>query len=382
MRSLRGTADSLRRYVDRFLCLFDVPDTAAKSWLMLATIMFVILVTVISGMFLRRGFAGASANDLWTDERNGIATRGASYPDLITGKMASQVSRAPLDYIALKFFDQIGGCSLLSNGMPPNIYYRLNSIFYIWLSGLFIMLFIFFRIRRDTRNYLVLLAQMILLAAALYHYYFWHENFRYWIQMRPYALWCALWFMILSLFLIDGRLKIWPFSVLFALLAATANAAIYQLFSFALAFVIVQFIQREKIPGTMRTVLKVFAIPAMISLYYILVDYSTIYVWRSSSAEYFKEFFHFWLTKEMIPILSILGIFSTAAFRKLRHITTVFLAMLILYLISPVINYIVLLRGVFFSSRHYIYYDLIYAVFCAALAVALPVFIEKIREQS
>jgi len=369
------------RYADRFLRFFDVPDTVTTGWSRLVTISFIILVTAISGMFLQRAFAGASANDLWLDERNGIATRGASYVDLITGNMASQVSKAPLDYIIQKFFDQIGGLRSLSAGISPNIYYRLNSIFYIWLSGLFIMLFIFSRIRRDTRNYLVLFVQVILLASALYHYYFWHENFRYWIQMRPYALWCSLWFMILSLFLVEGRLKVRPFSVLSALLAATANAAVYQLLSFAAAFMVIQLIQKEDFFQVARTVLKIFALPMAISLYYILVDSSTVYVWRVDFDRYLKEFFHFWTTKEMIPILSILGVFSTLGFKTLRHITVVFLAMLILYFVSPVINYVVLLRGVFFSSRHYLYYDLIYPVFLTAMAVAMPVFVQKIREQ-
>src|SRR3989338_2699868 len=369
------------RYADRFLRFFDVPDTVTTGWSRLVTISFIILVTAISGMFLQRAFAGASANDLWLDERNGIATRGASYVDLIKGNMASQVSKAPLDYIIQKFFDQIGGLRSLSAGISPNIYYRLNSIFYIWLSGLFIMLFIFSRIRRDTRNYLVLFVQVILLASALYHYYFWHENFRYWIQMRPYALWCSLWFMILSLFLVEGRLKVRPFSVLSALLAATANAAVYQLLSFSSSFMVIQLIQKEDFFQVARTVLKIFALPMAISLYYILVDSSTVYVWRVDFDRYLKEFFHFWTTKEMIPILSILGVFSTLGFKTLRHITVVFLAMLILYFVSPVINYVVLLRGVFFSSRHYLYYDLIYPVFLTAMAVAMPVFVQKIREQ-
>lgn len=382
MKPLKEIVRPWLRYTDRFLCFFDVPDTVATGWLRLATVLFIILVTVISGMFLQRALAGASANDLWLDERNGIATRGASYTDLITGNMASQVSRAPLDYIAQKLFDQAGGLHLLAAGVPANIYYRLNSISYIWVSGLFIMLFIFFRIRRAARNYLVLFAQIFLLATALYHYYFWHENFRYWIQMRPYALWCALWFMVLSLFLVEGRFRAWPFSVLLALLAATANAAIYQLFSFAIAYLAVQWLQKQNMAMVARTLLKVFAVPVAISLYYILVDYSTIYVWRPDSNEYLKEFFQFWRTKEMIPVLSAAGIIATVGFKELRHITVVFGAMLILYLISPVINYMVLKRGVFFSSRHYIYYDLIYAVFCAALAVALPVFVGKIRKQS
>ena len=381
MKPLKETMYPWLRYADRFLRFFDVPDTVTTGWSRLVTISFIILVTAISGMFLQRAFAGASANDLWLDERNGIATRGASYVDLITGNMASQVSKAPLDYIIQKFFDQIGGLRSLSAGISPNIYYRLNSIFYIWLSGLFIMLFIFSRIRRDTRNYLVLFVQVILLASALYHYYFWHENFRYWIQMRPYALWCSLWFMILSLFLVEGRLKVRPFSVLSALLAATANAAVYQLLSFAAAFMVIQLIQKEDFFQVARTVLKIFALPMAISLYYILVDSSTVYVWRVDFDRYLKEFFHFWTTKEMIPILSILGVFSTLGFKTLRHITVVFLAMLILYFVSPVINYVVLLRGVFFSSRHYLYYDLIYPVFLTAMAVAMPVFVQKIREQ-
>lgn len=369
----------LWRYVDRFFRPFDVPNIASKNWLLVATIMFVILIAVISGMFLQRAFAGASAHDFWTDERNGMSTRAASYSDLITGNLASQASRAPLDYIVEKLFDEVGG-RLLSAGMPPNIYYRLNSIFYIWLSGLFIMLLIFFRIRRDARNYLVLLVQIIFLASALYHYYFWHENFRYWIQMRPYALWCALWFMILTLFFVDGRLKVWPFTVLFTLLAATATAAIYQLFSFGLAFAIVQLIRKEKCRDIMLTGLKVFLIPMIVSLYYILIDRSTIYGWTADADQYIKEFFHFWLTKEMIPILSVLGILITVWIKELRNHTIVFLAIFILYLISPLINYAVVSRGIFFSSRHYLYYDLIYAVFLSSMAMVMPVYLEKIRK--
>lgn len=379
MRSLRGTVDSLRRYVDRFFCLFDVPDTATKNWLLLATIVFVILVTWLSAMFLQRAIIGARDTSFWTDERNGMSARGASYSDLIAGNLASQASRAPLDYIAQKLFDEVGE-RLLSAGIPADIYYRLNSIFYIWSSGLFIMLFIFFRIRRDARNYLVLLAQMVFLASALYHYYFWHENFRYWIQMRPYALWCALWFMILTLFFVDGRLKVWPFTVLFTLLAATANAAIYQLFSFGLAFTVVQLIQRERVWDTMRTALKIFLIPLMVSLYYIFTDYSTVYAWSADADAYIKEFFHFWLTKEMIPILSVLGILITAWIKEFRNHTIVFLSVLILYLISPLINYAVVSRGIFFSSRHYLYYDLIYTVFLSSMAMVMPVYLEKIRK--
>ena len=379
MKSLQGIIQPWPRYVDRFFRLFDVPDTVSKDWLKLAMILFVMLVMGISGMFLQRAIAQAGNNNLWTDESNGMSARTASYYQLITGDLASQASRAPLDYIAQKFFDQTAG-RLLFARIPPNIYYRLNSIFYIWSSGLLIMLFIFFRIRRDARNYLVLLAQIIFLAAALYHYYFWHENFRYWIQMRPYALWCTLWFMILALFFVDGRLRVWPFSILFILLAATMTAAIYQLFSFGLAFAVIQFVQKEKIRDIMQIVLKFFFIPLAVSLYYILIDCSTIYGWSANAHEYFKEFFHFWLTKEMIPLLSVLGILITVWIKELRNHTVVFLAALILYLISPLINYAVVSRGIFFSSRHYIYYDLIYSVFLMSMAMVMPVYLEKIRK--
>src|SRR3989344_9164697 len=118
------------RYADRFLRFFDVPDTVTTGWSRLVTISFIILVTAISGMFLQRAFAGASANDLWLDERNGIATRGASYVDLITGNMASQVSKAPLDYIIQKFFDQIGGARSLPSAISPTFFFIFKSLFF------------------------------------------------------------------------------------------------------------------------------------------------------------------------------------------------------------------------------------------------------------
>lgn len=364
-----------------FLQRFDFDQKKSKTIFKILVIAFVVASAWLSLKFITTAVDRAHSHDLWLDERNGQSARTAGYIQLIKGDLGSQCSRSPLEYLAQKIFDQAGGLSLRTMGLEDNIYYRLHSIFYNWISGLLVVLIAFFKIKKGVNNYFVFGLQILLLLGALWLYYFWRFNFPFSIQMRPYALWNSLWLMILCLFLVEGRLKGWPFTVLFFLLAATMNVAIWQLFSFTAAFMIVRLAQKESFLQSAKIILKILLIPTAVSLYYILIDSAT-YSWYEDFDQYLKEFFHFWTTKEMIPILSTLGILLTVWYKELQNHTIIFLTMLILYLISPLINYIILSRGIFFSSRHYIYYDLIYPVFLVSMAIITPSLWERIRQYS
>jgi len=364
----------------KLFSFFDIRPTGGKWILKITKLLCILIFLGISSYFAVQTVTQANKNDLWSDERNGLAGRQvSSYSDLIRGDMGSQISKAPLDYIALKLFDEVG-VPLISERVSPNLYYRLNSIFYNWFSGLLIIFLAFFHIKGDTKNYLVFGVQMLFLGAALYFYYFWPSNFRYSLEMRPYALWNSLWFMILALFLIYKHFR-WPIIILLILLAATANVAVFQIGSLAGGFLIIKLLQKERFQDVSIKILKVFSIPLAVSLYYIWIGNLQVYGWHGDYEKYMKEFFHFWLTKEMIPILSVLGILMTAPFKKLHDHTIVFSSILILYLISPLINYLVLNKRVFFSSRHYLYYDLIYPIFFINIALVMPIYWERIKQR-
>lgn len=363
-------------YLVKLVRLFEVRNQ--KLALDVGRIVFIILASGISLFFFMKAVNGAKHKELWMDEINGLSSRSASYHDILVAGLASQVSKHPLDYVGQRLFDIVGK-PLLSERMPKNVYFRLNSIIYNWFSGLLIIFVVYFRMKKDPSNYLVFLGQILCLLFALLIYYFWPYNFYHTIQMRPYALWNSLWLTVLGLFFVTKRFS-WPLIVLLSLLAATAGAAFFQLCCLAVGFLVIRQIRKNDLKDTMVILVKAFSVPLMVSLYYILIDAGQRYVWYSDFDKYLKEFFQFWLDKEMVPILSAVGLLFTIQWEELRDYAVVFLTMLFLYLVSPFINYLVLVKGVFFSSRHYLYYDLIYPLFFINMALILPFYWNRIQE--
>lgn len=346
------------------------------------SVTFIVTILTIALLFTATAFNRARQKDFWTDEIHGLKeTVGQAYSSLLLYGANVQGSPAPLDYIALRFLDKMSK-PLNYLGLPYNIYYRLNSILFILLSGIVVMFYLFLRIRSEAKNYLLFGIQLILLIAAISKYYYFQKNiFPYSVEARPYALWTSLWFTIMALFLYQKRFTL-PLIFLLILLAATATASIYQLFCFAVSFVIVDLLNQKKPLGTIKTVFKIFGIPIFVALYYTFIIRNVYFSFVESSnlEKYLQEFFAFWKNKEWVPILSFLGIIMTMRFKELQSHTVIFLTMFLLYLISPLINYITLSRGFFFSSRQYLYYELIYSIFLIHLALTIPYYLKKIKK--
>jgi len=340
------------------------------------THLFIFLILSISAVFVTRAFDAAAKKDFWTDEEMtlNISVREHGWKDILVGNIYNQGSAAPLDYLVIKGLDRLR-VPLKSLGLPFNVYYRLPSIFYSFASGLIAVWMVFFRINEINRDrpqnrVRPYLFQVILLCAALGLYYFMPQNFHFSIETRPYALWNALWFIAMAYVLTASSWR-WPLTLCLSFLALTATASVFQLFCLGVSFVGVSLI---KINGDrpclgvsphLFQALWIFTLPTLICLYYILTKTQT---WGYPDKErYIAEFYYFWTHSQRIGLLAGLGIIISFFMEKHRGAIIVFLTILLLYCISPLINYVTVSKGVYFTPRQYRYYALVYPLFLMAL---------------
>lgn len=343
-------------------------------------IVFLLIILAIAILFLSRAFNGAQKKVFWMDETFALDTTIKHHNTmdlLIMGAYEGQGSPAPLDYIVVKFLDNIEE-SVNSFGLHYNIYYRLNSIVSSLMFGIVAVLLPFQFMKKSSSNYLIFILQNIFLIFAFLLFLFWPFNFQYSIEVRPYALWNSLWLVVLVSFIYYKEMKV-LFRVFLVLLAATATASVFQMSCFIGAYLFCKMLEREDAEKVVAEVAKTFVLPLIVGFYYIWRK-TSVFDYSADHDLYIKQFYNFWTTKEMIPILMILGIIITVKFKEMRNITIIFVTMLFLYLVSPLINYIVLANKFFFSSRQYIYYDLIYPLFFIGLAVSLPQYYSFVKK--
>jgi hypothetical protein len=334
-------------------------------------IVFLLVVLIISAFFINKAFKAAKEKSFWADEQTGlnINIKNQNVIDLVIMGARGQGSLAPLNYILVKWFYNIREF-VSSFGLHYNVYYRLNSIFCTLIFGVAAILLTLKFLHNSSSNLLIFIFQNIFLLLSFIFYLFWPFSFHYSIEMRPYALWNSLWFMTLVSFFYYQYMR-WVVRVLLVLLAATATASVFQVGCFMGAYLFCVLLRKEVFKKVVAEVLKTFTIPLIVAFYYILRsqganDYS------SQHDLYVDQFFKFWFSKELIPILTVAGILITVKFKEGRNNTIIFVTMLFLYLLSPVLNYFVLEAKFFFSSRQYLYYDLIYPLFFINFAILLP----------
>src|SRR5262249_49136185 len=114
-------------------------------------------------------------------------------------------------------------------------------------------------------------------------------------------------FLIMLMYLIEQDFTCTIFILLIAL-AMTATASIYQLFSLALTFCIVQLCLKEKPKPISVKVLRIFFIPVVISLYYIFIRHLSF--GYGQQEKNIQGFFEWWSAKTLVPILSVIGLLS------------------------------------------------------------------------
>jgi len=329
----------------------------------------IIIILGIAVVFVARAIENSRVKDFWGDESFGLSTAvGMTYNQLLSSGVKGQGSPAPLDYLFLKFLDSVYKPFFVN--IPYNVYFRINSIFWDLTGGLliaFLSLRVFYR-RKDNKGIFVL--QSALACLALLIFYFTEDNMHYAVETRPYALWNSLWYVMLGLVMLRG---VWVWSLLTGiLLALTSLGALVQISAMALSQFIFRVIDREWLLDTWIKMMLIFLLPLLIAVYYALhigqffciktMDVYTMYT---------TEFLLFWISQWTIPVLSVAGVLLTAWNRQWRGCTVVFLTMLLLYCISPAINSRVMLNGFFFAPRQYLYYDLVFPLFCLMLALVL-----------
>jgi|GEM_PF-6579445 len=337
-------------------------------------IFFLMVFIAIALWFFHKEINAASQKVFWLDEEFvlGRISQDLPIPMILHGEWG-QMSPAPLDYIALhgveQFKEHIG-----TLGLPDTVFYRLYTIFFNFISGLLIVTALSIHIKNRSLNGLFYFFQMSLLTLGLIFYYFHPMNLHYSIETRPYALWNSLYFSLLCLWMFYPNYKRLLLILMIAL-AATMTSSIFQLLSLALSFSIVLLCYQENILHVLIKALKLFLLPLCIVAYYI---YSHIHEqWNWDKERSVTLFVHYWIEHPMVPILCIIAIFKT--FRRKEYLghTIAFSGFLKLYILAPVIMYLTIKRGVYFTPRQYIYYNLIYPVFCIHLALTLPMYFNK-----
>lgn len=373
--------DALLSHILRAVRIFDRRNTDKPHLIVVVTLSFYIFSLLLAAAFLSRAFQCSAKKNISGDESFTLEAtiRKENFWQVVWRGHPEQYSNVPLDFIFIKVYDDMRD-SVQSFGLPKNVYYRLHPILSSVIAGLFAAFLLFHHVRKNVANHLIFLGQACLLWAALGFYYFWYFNFQYSIEMRPYALWNALWFATLALYMYYGRVN-GVMVLMFCLLSAASNGSVFQITAlFAAVLLVSVLLERESLKSIMPRLAKTAVAPAVIFLFYYLRQAPIGSGDTEQAQQYYREFYQFWFTKEMVPILSILGILLTLPFGPLRPVTTVFVCTMMLYLASPLINHLVISKGSYFSSRHYIYYDLIFPLFLMHGAVALPVYYQQLRK--
>jgi len=329
-----------------------------------------IIILGIAVIFVVRAFENASIKDFWEDESFALGTlKSTTYHQLFTRGISGQGSGAPLDYVFIKILDS--AYQPFVSSIPHNIFYRMNSIFWDLIAGVVVALLSirFLYQRRDDNGIIVM--QLILISFALSAFYFKPNIFHFALEMRPYALWNSLWYVLLGLIMLRG-ISIWTLS-LGVLLALTSSGALVQIPALALAQFFIRIFDKATLSEVLKETMLIFILPFFIAVYYALHIPRFTYI--SSLHEYqayTHGFYVYWISRWYVPVLSGIGIFWSAWDLRWRGCAVVFITMLLLYFAAPVINAKILSNGFFFTTRQYLYHDLVIPLFCLMLAMVLP----------
>lgn len=330
---------------------------------------FLSLITI----FNLNKFLEAENKEFWVDESYGLKATVAkhSFKQIIVDGAVGQGSPAPLDYIVLKIFQNLR--SSLEIDISELKYYRIWPIA-ITIFPAFIVLFMGLKVlfSKDlefgTRTMYGFISVLLLLS-----YLFNETVYYYAAETRPYALWTVMWFVSLILS-IENRKKLLVFSL--SLLALSATASIFQLFSLFLASAICAFINKELDKKWIIDQMKIFTVPLLIVLYYCMKVGHHGYV-RST----WTDFFDFWLDEFERFYIALIAIFVLLFKKETRKYSVAPIAMLISFLLGPLIFYITYNKGFFFTSRQYMYYNLAIPVSMLCLLKALPEYLHDFKNK-
>lgn len=341
----------------------------------IASIIVVIFTLFVSSVFFVGQTKRAAEKHFWLDERYGMENiRRDSYAKILIDGAGGQGSPSPLDYIALKVMDEYKQVLNIFD-FNDRVYLRLWANGVTTFIGLFVFVLFICDIKNSNDDAEIKLIQLALLTLVPIAFYFHRNIYYYAAEMRPYALWNSLYFLVLSILLLrQKKERLLTGSLIFLSLSATSSA--FQIAVMALAYSIVSFVERKSVKDVVKKVAKIFLLPISINIYYSL---------HSGKWNYFEDhwgtwehFSEFWYHESVIIPMMLVVIVSAFLKRENRFFAIAPMAFLFLYVIGPIIFYLTRLKGFLYAERQYIYYDLINVVFLLALVQIFPAFVKDV----
>jgi hypothetical protein len=341
---------------------------------------FVIVVVFLIGLcnFINQ-MHHADHKEFWLDEKFSLKNtiQNNTYLGLL-GKadVRSEANTAPLDYIATKILDDIKR-PVNAFGLSDKIYYRLWANFVMVFSGFLIVCLFVREILRSPVSNSVRIFQLILLLFLPFVYLYRPMTYYYAAEVRPYALWFALWFLCIGICSMPRSNK-FILTVCLSLLAMTMVGSIFQLLALAIAYAVVQCLQHGW-KQALKDSFQVFTIPLFVVVFY---AYPAAYGDRSSvpPSVAWYHFYDLWGHEAIVIPMLLVTITSLYLSKRTQPMIIGSLAVLIVFLMGPLICGITLGRGYFFTERQYIYYDANRAIFWLGLINMMPFYLEKIKD--
>jgi len=339
-----------------------------------------VIVTVILMAFCNfiNQMYRADSKDFWGDETYSLknTVQGITYLGLLgKGAGRTEANAAPLDYLFTKMLDDMKQ-GVGSFGVSDKVYYRLWANFVMVFSG-FVVICLFVRdIRYSPSSDLVRMFQLLLLMFLPFVYLYRPMTYHYAAEVRPYALWFALWFITIAVCSLTHKAK-FILALCLSLLAMTMVGSVFQILSVGIAY----FALRWQQNGWKQAIMdcsQVLIVPVFLVVYY---AYPASYGHRNDEpwADAWHRFFILWGHEAIIIPMLLVAIGSLCLSKRTLPMTTGPLAVLIVFLMGPLIFWATLSRGYFFTERQYIYYDAHRAVFWLGLINILPFYLEKLK---
>jgi hypothetical protein len=303
-------------------------------------------------VFLLSQMQASSKKPFWIDESHAMThmVRAQTYQSMLTQGVNRQGSPAPLDYLALKAWDTVRRTTGFLAQVPDLTYYRLPALAFTLIPYLLMCTIIVRKtIQAESRPIVIAIVSLSILLP--FPYLYMNEINYFAREMRPYALWNALFFVSLILIILRTRGR-WLVPVL-VLLSLTATAALFQLLALCASSITCGILAGEQRKQSWREAARLFSGPIILSIFYCLkVDQ---YGYDAST---WSEFANFYVRKLSTCGLLAIVLVAASFHRAMRRQAAAILALLIMFLLGPLVFWLTLQKGFFFTSRQYIYYDL------------------------
>ncbi len=322
----------------------------------------------------------AEGKEFWLDEKVGLYStmQKNSYLGLLAKAAAkSEANAAPLDFLGLKMLDAIK-TSVGSFGLSDRVYYRLWANMAMIGCGIVIVCIFAGDIVRQATAQDIKILQLLLLFFLPLTYLYRPLPYYYAAEARPYALWFALWLISIAVCLRPQINKL-LLTFMLSLLAMTMVGSIFQIVAVAAAFGMVQARQKGWQQAVLET-LQVSIIPLALAVYY---AYPASYghgIMEPRSLSW-SRLMQWWGRESGIIPLLLLAIGSFGLSGQTRPMSLGPLAVLLVFLMGPLILMMTLSRGYFYTERQYIYYHAHRAVLWLCWINLLPIYLERLKGQ-